>query len=362
MSSNTYHILTVVGARPQFIKAAAMSRAIGRSDRLVETIVHSGQHYDYNLSGGFFSELDIPAPKYNLDLGSMPHNKLMGRFMYAFDNILDTERPDLVLVFGDTNTTAAAAIAAAKRNVPLAHVEAGLREWDKSVPEEVNKLLTDSVSDLLFSPTQTGVDNLAGVGRTDGVFLTGDISLDLLHADTKYIDEDILRAKYSLTGAYAFMTCHREANVSSPDHLTAILLGVQAYEGQILFAVHPRTRNAIAEFDLSYLIPGHMTVIDPIGFWESQSLLKHADLAITDSGGIIKEAYYHKVAGIIIDTQTEWLETIAEGWNVIAGPDHQKIASLVNTHKGGERHTQALGDGGAGDRIVSHVINYLDGI
>ena len=360
--SKLFHIITVVGARPQFVKAAALSRAFANSDRIKETIVHSGQHYDHNLSGGFFSELDIPKPKYNLDIGSMSHNKMIGHFLIAFDDIIDAEQPDMILVYGDTNTTSAAAIAAAKRNITLVHVEAGLREWDKSIPEEVNKLITDSVTDLYFSPTQTGVDNLAKVGIKQNVYMTGDISLDLLYTDTKYIAEADIRSKYNLIGDYAFMTCHRDTNTSDPVKLGAILSAICQYNGQVIFPMHPRTKVAILRFGLGGLIGENMIIVEPLGFWETQSLLKYSNLAITDSGGIIKEAYFHKVPGIIIDKQTEWVETLDEGWNVVTGPNENKIKEQLINHKGGQIHTNALGDGKCGKRITDHILSYLDQI
>jgi len=358
-SASTFHIITVVGARPQFVKAAAMSRAIAKSDFLTETIVHSGQHYDHNLSEGFFAELNIPAPKYNLEIGSMSHNKMMGHFLIAFDDIIDEEKPDMVLVFGDTNTTSAAAIAAAKRNIPLTHVEAGLREWDKTIPEEVNKLLTDSVTDLYFSPTQTGVDNLKKVGITNHVYKTGDISLDLLFSQTKYIAESTLREKYNLSGDYVFMTCHRDANTSDKEKLSAILSAVSSDYRKVLFAMHPRTKAAIERYEISHLLGDNIVITEPLGFWETQSLLRHASLAVTDSGGIIKEAYFHKVPGIIIDKQTEWIETLQEGWNIVTGPNKEKIIDTMSAHKPSKVHTNALGDGRCGERIVQILERYL---
>lgn len=355
-----YHIITVVGARPQFIKAAALSKAISNSSRIRETIVHSGQHYDHNLSDSFFKELNIPEPTYNLGIGSQSHNKMIGQFLIDFDDILVVEKPDLVIVYGDTNTTSAAAIAAAKRNIPLAHVEAGLREWDKSIPEEVNKLLTDSVADLLFSPTQTGVDNLKKLGITKNVFLTGDISLDLLFQNPKYLEENKIRTMYNLRGEYAFMTCHRDTNTSNPTKLKAILNGASNCNLPVVFPMHPRTKAAILNFNLGSHISQNIQVVEPIGFWETQSLLKYAAIAITDSGGIIKEAYFHKVPGIIIDAQTEWIETIEEGWNRIAGPNEVKIIEFVASRKNPELHTNALGDGKSGVRIVQSILAYLD--
>ncbi len=360
MSKNsTYHIMTVVGARPQFIKAAALNRAISKSSRLKETIVHSGQHYDHNLSGDFFDELDIPVPKYNLALGSQSHNKMIGQFLIAFDDILELEKPDLIVVYGDTNTTSAAAIAASKRNIPLAHVEAGLREWDKSIPEEVNKLLTDSVADIFFCPTQTGVDNLKKAGIIENVFLTGDISLDLLYQNSKYQTESEIRDKYNLQGEYAFMTCHRDANTSDSNKLEAILNGVSNCELPVVFPMHPRTKAAISDYNLGKNISTNVQVTGPLGFWETQSLLRYATIAITDSGGIIKEAYFHKVPGIIVDAQTEWVETIEEGWNRIAGPDEKKIIEFVKTRENPKIHTNALGDGRCGERIVASIEVFL---
>ncbi|MDF1695820.1 MAG: UDP-N-acetylglucosamine 2-epimerase (non-hydrolyzing) [Saprospiraceae bacterium] len=360
IDSKIFHIITVVGARPQFIKAAALSRAFSKNTRIKETIVHSGQHYDYNLSEGFFRELDLPKPKYNLEIGSQAHNKMIGQFLIAFDDIITKENPDLIVVFGDTNTTSAAAIGAAKRNIPLAHVEAGLREWDKSIPEEVNKLITDSISDLYFSPTQTGVDNLKAVGVTQNVFKTGDISLDLLFHHTQYLDENLLRFKYNLNDAYVFMTCHRDSNTADPQKLSSILQGVAQCGLPVVFAMHPRTKSAIEKFELGHFITPNIQVIEPLGFWETQSLLKYATIAITDSGGIIKEAYFHKVPGIIIDTQTEWIETLDEGWNHIAGPDKDKIIELVQKNKKPSIHTNALGDGNCGDRITKEIETFLD--
>jgi len=353
------HIITVVGARPQFIKAAALSRAIAQSSQLSETIVHSGQHYDYNLSEGFFAELDIPAPKYNLGIGSKSHNKMIGEFLISFDDILQKEQPDMVIVYGDTNTTSAAAIAAAKRNISLSHVEAGLREWDKSIPEEVNKLLTDSVTDLYFTPTQTGIANLKKVGITENVFLTGDISLDLLFQQPKYRSEQDIRNTYKLHGEYVFMTCHRDANTNDKEKLAAILNGVSSCDLPVIFPMHPRTKAAIVKYSLQDQIASHIRIVEPLGFWETQSLLKYAAVAVTDSGGIIKEAYFHKVPGVIIDAQTEWIETIEEGWNTIAGPNQQKIQSLIRSRIKPDTHTNALGDGRCGERIVEIIESYL---
>lgn len=358
-----YHIVTVVGARPQFIKAAALSRAIAKTDRLHEVIVHSGQHYDHNLSGSFFQELAIPAPKYNLGIGSASHNQQMASFITAFDEILTTENPDLVIVYGDTNTTSAAAIATAKRNIPLAHVEAGLREWNKAIPEEVNKLLTDAVTDIFFCPTKTAVDNLAKVGTTNNVHLTGDISLDLLYGtETKYIAKSTLTETYGLAEKYIFMTCHRDRNTDSKANLTAILKAVSEIGQQVIWPVHPRTTKSKKDHGLQALLGKHILTTEPLSFWTTQSLLKHASLAITDSGGIIKEAYFHKVPTVIIDQQTEWVEVVNEGWATVTGPDYDLIKKAASSATIPAVHSNALGDGRCGERVVKELLKYLDRI
>ena len=356
-----YKVLTVVGARPQFIKAAALSRAIRAESRLTEVVVHSGQHYDHNLSGSFFAELDIPEPKYNLGIGSTSHNLQIATFIQRFDSILTDENPDIVVVYGDTNTTAAAAIATAKRNIPLAHVEAGLREWNKAIPEEVNKLLTDAVTDLFFTPTITGVNNLAAAGTRDHVYHTGDISLDLLYgSETQYLELSDLRARFGIRQPYVFMTCHRDRNTDIKTNLKAILTAISTLGRQVLWPIHPRTRKAIDQHQLRSLLTDDILITDPLPFWTTQSLLRKASLAITDSGGVIKEAYFHQVPTIIIDQQTEWLEAVTEGWAVVTGPRQEAIVDAAASISRPTVHTQALGNGTAGLQIVQHMVSYLE--
>lgn len=360
MSDQLFKVISVVGARPQFIKLAGLHRAISKEMSLEHIIVHSGQHYDYNMSGQFFEELEIPQPHYNIGIGSGHHNIQIAKCILGVDEILQKECPDLVIVFGDTNTTAAAAIAASKRNIPIAHVEAGLREFDKSIPEEINKLLTDAVTDLFFTPTQTGVDNLKNGGIVDDVFLTGDISLDLLLDHEKIWKKAEITQKYKVTDEFFFMTCHRAANTDIIENLRQILYTIHDIEKDIIFAIHPRTLEKINVNSLNHLISkDHIKLVDPPGFWETQSLIKHAQMVLTDSGGIIKEAYFHKTPAIILDKQTEWIETVAEGWNVIAGPDKIKILDAISNWQKPERHTNCLGDGHAGQRITNSIMDYL---
>lgn len=349
-----FKILSVVGARPQFIKLAAMHRTIEMySNDFEHVIVHSGQHYDFNMSGQFFEELNIPNPNYNLEIGSGHHVVQMAKCMMGLVEIFEKEEPHIVLVYGDTNTTSAAAICASKCNIKLAHIEAGLREWDKTIPEEINKLLTDSVSDLYFTPTETGRENLLKEGKIENVFVTGDISLDLITGKKT-------EAIASLSDEpYIFMTCHRAANTDNLDNLREILLAVEQLKYRIIFAIHPRTRKAVDRINTSWA-PEHVTLINPPGFWETQAYIRNAKFCITDSGGIIKEAYFYKVPAIIIDKQTEWIETINEGWNIIAGPNTKRILAAIENWQKPEIHTNCLGDGRAGNLIIKEIHNYLN--
>lgn len=374
MNTKKYKILTVVGARPQFIKAAPLSKAIAESENLTEVLVHTGQHYDYALSQQFFEELGLPTPQYNLEIGSGRHAYQMGQILIKLDAVLEHEKPDMVVVFGDTNSTAAAAITAAKNNIPLAHVEAGLREWNKRIPEEINKLLTDSVTDLYFCPTQTGVDNLRKHGITEGVYLVGDIGIDLITNNLDKIIENkpllFNRLNQSLSsnsqskiteGGYYFMTCHRASNTDDVEQLKQILSIFDDIKEPIIFPVHPRTRATIEKYHLQhYLEKSHVKVLEPIGFWDTQVLIRYAKMVLTDSGGVVKEAYFHKVRCCIMDNQIEWIEAVNEGWSKITGANRLKILEAIN---GFELPTTPqshfLGEGIAAQRISAIVDGFL---
>jgi len=351
-----HRICSIVGARPQFIKLAAVCRALKSHKDIHHIIVHSGQHYDHGLSGQFFLELGIPQPDYNLGIGSQSHNAQMASCILKIDEVFNIENPDLVIVYGDTNTTAAAAIAAAKRNIKLAHIEAGLREFDKSIPEEANKLITDSVTDLYFTPTETGRSNLKDEGKVKNVFVTGDISLDLLY-EPKFTS--ILQRLDLESGAYFFMTCHRAANTDNVENLSEIISAINIMEEKVVFAIHPRTASAIEKNHFKITNP-QVVVINDLGFWDTQTLIKNAKFVITDSGGIIKEAYFHKVPAVIIDTQTEWVETVEEGWNTVAGPKRIKILDVIINWQKPDRHSDCLSNGNAGRIIVTEILKYLN--
>ena len=330
-----HKILTVVGARPQFIKAAPLSKALAESANLAEVLVHTGQHYDYALSQQFFDELGLPTPQYNLEIGSGRHAVQMGQTLIKLDAVLEIEKPDMVVVFGDTNSTAAAAITTAKNNIPLAHVEAGLREWNKQIPEEINKLLTDSVTDLYFCPTKTGVKNLEKQGITEGVHLVGDIGIDLITNNLERIKNNnaLLTTLQIIEKQYFFVTIHRAANTVDGEKLRQILLALKAIADDgfdVVFPIHPRTKTAIEQFGLSDILKHpRIKTLEPVGFWDTQSLIFNAKMVITDSGGVVKEAYFHRVPCIIPDTQIEWIEAIEEGWTYLTSADTDKILSRV---------------------------------
>jgi len=351
----TFHLVSVVGARPQFIKLAALHAAMQDFPQFRHSVIHSGQHYDPDMSQSFFEEFDLPQPDVFLHLGSAPHNIQIGQGILALDEVLSNLQPDLVLVYGDTNTTAAAAIAAVKRNIPVAHIEAGLREFDKSIPEETNKLIADALADIWFAPTQTAVDQLAREGKTENVCLTGDIVIDLLGRKFGRGSGDTEQKKNAV-----FLTCHRAVNTDNPERLKSILAAVNQLPVPVTFSVHPRTAKAIYLHGLDSLLSNPaIRVIKPASFWETQQLIRESCCVITDSGGVIKEAYFHQTPCIIIDSQTEWVESVNEGWATIAGADAKMIANAFLHQKVPQIAKQALGDGKAGVKILQFLKDFL---
>jgi len=358
----SYKILHIVGNRPHLIKLAPVSRAIINEPKLEQVIVHTGQHYDEMMSDHFIKQLGLPRPVYNLEVGSSGALRQIGTVLIKLEDIFEKESPNLVLVYGDTNSTAAGAIAAAKSNIPLGHVESGLREYDKNIPEEINKLLTDSVTDLFFVPTPTGVANLKKEGKEKHVYNTGDVGLDLVFQSETEISKanSILAANDLIKGDFVFMTCHRANNTASKEKLQAILEAANEINKKIYFPIHPRTLKTIKSFNLEHLInkPNWVTS-DPIGFFETQALIKNAFFCLTDSGGVTKESYFHETPAIITDVQTEWLETIEEGWCHVAGPNKSKIIEIAKSIVPGVKGKKSLGDGQASNKIVEIIVNFL---
>jgi len=354
-------ILSIVGARPQFIKAAAVSRVLGQVDGMDELLVHTGQHYDNNMSDVFFGELDIPEPAYNLGIGSGSHGQQTGKMLERLEEVVLRERPDRVLVYGDTNSTLAGALAAAKLHVPVAHVEAGLRSFNRHMPEEINRVLTDHVADVLFAPTDQAVINLRQEGIPDErVHLVGDVMYDaaLYYAD-KGPDPARTLARHDVSaGAYILCTIHRAENTDDPARLRAILHGLSelAKEIDVVLPVHPRTRKAISEAGLEHAINGArgLRLSEPVGYLDMIALEKHAQVIATDSGGIQKEAYFYRVPCVTLRDETEWVELVEHRWNRLAPPvNPEAVAQTIRDAIGtiGDP-VELYGGGQASERIA----------
>jgi UDP-GlcNAc3NAcA epimerase len=342
-------IATVVGARPQFIKAAPVSRALG--SLFEETVIHTGQHYDYGMSEVFFRELEMRPPEYNLGAGGGSHAEQTGKMMIALEKTLLELKPDLVLVYGDTNSTLAGALAAAKLQLQVAHVEAGLRSYNRTMPEEINRVVTDHLSELLFCPTQAAVHNLEQEGINEGVHLVGDVMYDaLLHNLSLARERSTVLADLDLEpGAYALATVHRATNTDDPANMGAILSAFGALPTQVILPLHPRTRKLLAEFSLA--APANVALIEPVGYLDMLVLEQNAGCILTDSGGIQKEAYLLGVRCITLRDETEWVETVAAGWNTLVGADQEKIEMAYrNWIPSGERPA-LYGEGHAAEAI-----------
>jgi UDP-GlcNAc3NAcA epimerase len=320
-------IVTIVGARPQFIKVAAVSRVLRQSCR--EVLVHTGQHYDDNMSQVFFDELDIPRPDYHLEIGSGGHGAQTGAMLAAIEEVLLKEKPDRVMVYGDTNSTLAGALAAAKLHIPVAHVEAGLRSFNRRMPEEINRVLTDHVADLLFCPSQTSVANLAMEGITAGVHQVGDVMHEaLMHAVAiAKRKSDVMDRLHLAAGGYALATIHRAENTDDPVRLTRCVAALREVSRHlpVVFPVHPRTLGKLRAMGDEPDVSGDLRLLEPFGYLDMVRLEAGAAVILTDSGGIQKEAYWLRVPCVTLREETEWVETVQQGWNVLAGADAGRI-------------------------------------
>ena len=343
-------IVSIVGARPQFIKAAALSRLLRR--RHHEILVHTGQHYDPLLSDVFFAELDLPQPDYHLGIGSDTHARQVARILQGVEEILLKERPDRALVYGDTNSTLAGALAAAKLNLPLAHVEAGLRSYNRAMPEELNRVLTDHCAGLLLCPSALAVDNLAREGITRGVYLVGDVMYDSLlrQVDTGRLDSARLAEFDVSPRAYGLATVHRAANTDDPARLASILDALGRLAEPVLFPVHPRTHKAM--LDAALRPSANVRLLDPLGYSDMLLLERHARCVLTDSGGVQKEAFFFGVPCVTLRDDTEWPETVDCGWNVLAGCDADRIVAAAERPLPQGERPPLFGDGHAAEKIV----------
>ena len=337
-------IVSVVGARPQFIKAAAVSRVL--RERHQEVLIHTGQHYDYEMSGIFFDGLEIPPPDANLEVGSGGHGAQTGAMLKAIENVLIAERPDYTLIYGDTNSTLAGALAASKLCIPVAHVEAGLRSFNRRMPEEINRVVADHLSNLLLCPSDTAVRNLATEGISKNVHQVGDVMLDVLNWGRQRLAEKtsgILANLGLAEKGYLLATVHRSENTDDPQRLTQILDSFHCFKEPLVFPVHPRTRKVIAETGRK--MGSQVQLIDPVGYLDMLALAGSARLILTDSGGLQKEAYWLGVPCLTMREETEWVETVEAGWNVLVGADSQKIVDAVRSFTPGKPRIDLYGDG-----------------
>jgi UDP-N-acetylglucosamine 2-epimerase len=345
-------VVTVVGNRPQFVKAAAVSRLL--RERHDEVLVHTGQHYDEEMSQVFFDELPIPRPDRQLGVGSAPAAVQTGRMLEALEPVLRELEPELVVVYGDTNSTLAGALGAAQAHVPVAHVEAGMRSFDRSMPEELNRVLTDHASELLLCSTTTAVENLAREGIDRGVHLVGDTMADVALATARVARErqDVLAEQGVMPGTYVLVTAHRAGNVDDPDRLAALVELLLALPRPVVFPVHPRTRarledaallGRLEEADGLHLSP-------PVGYVELLALAIHARAVVTDSGGLQKEAYLVEVPCVTLRDRTEWVETVETGWNTLVDLDASAALEALERPVPAE-HPDLYGGGNAGERI-----------
>jgi UDP-GlcNAc3NAcA epimerase len=358
-------IVTVVGARPQFIKAAVVSREIRARDTLSETIVHTGQHFDRNMSDIFFENMEIPSPEYNLEVNGLNHGAMTGQMMEKLEKVLLDERPDMVLVYGDTNSTLAGAVTAVKLHIPIAHVEAGLRSYNRRMPEEINRVLTDHASDLLFAPTSTAVENLRREGLPENrIRLVGDVMYDaaLYFGRRAEASSQILKALELTSREYLLATVHRAENTDDPRRLEAICDGLLAAASRrpVVFPLHPRTREALRRVGRLEDIEKGLAVIEPVGYLDMIVLEKNACLVVTDSGGVQKEAYFYRVPCVTLRPETEWVELVTSGWNLLADPiDAATVEEALETHRVPDNDDARglYGDGTTARQIVQELLS-----
>jgi len=345
-------IATVVGARPQFIKAASVSRVLRKDHQ--EILIHTGQHYDANMSDIFFDELHIPRPDFHLGIGSGRHGAQTGAILEKVEEVLIQETPDALLVYGDTNSTLAGALAASKLHIPVIHIEAGLRSFNRRMPEEINRILTDHLSSWLSCPTETAVKNLAAEGITQGVSKDGDVMYDAFLYNLTLAKEksNILQKLGLKPKSYILCTIHRAENTDDPARLTQILKALAKISLPVVLPLHPRTRKIVHELGLTSLLD-RVNVLEPVGYLDMIALEAHTSKLVTDSGGVQKEAYFAGVPCITMRDETEWVETVDVGWNHLSGANEEKILEAVELFTPPDNRPSIFGDGKAAEKIVT---------
>jgi UDP-GlcNAc3NAcA epimerase len=362
-------IVTIIGTRPQFIKASALSRVIrihnqniNNQEKIEEIIVHTGQHFDKNMSDIFFSELEISKPDYNLKVSNLTHGAMTGRMLESIENILQNEQPNLILIYGDTNSTLAGALAASKLHIPIVHIEAGLRSFNNKMPEEINRILVDRISTQLFCPTQTAVNNLNNEGITQGIYNVGDIMYDVtLHYQEKAKQQINLNQWKVKEKGYVLCTIHRAENTDNIARLSSILEALReiAIETQVLLPIHPRTKQLIQKLNKEEWLNG-ITILKPLSYLEMLRLEISAKAILTDSGGVQKEAFFNHVPCITMRDETEWVETVELGWNLIAGANKEKILATYNDTKMKKTNGTPYGNGQSSLKILQKILSDIN--
>ena len=348
-------IISVIGARPQFIKAATVSRALRSESGIQEILIHTGQHYDDKMSAVFFDELDIPRPGFNLEVGYGSHAYQTGMMLMGIENILIQEQPDWVIVYGDTNSTLAGALAASKLHIPVAHVEAGLRSFNKYMPEEINRIICDRIATLLFAPTETAVRNLANEGLSGLTRLTGDVMYD----SVLYYKDKVLHAteKYQTRGIpenYFLLTVHRAENTDNIQNLENIFSALSEINFPVVLPIHPRTAKMISG---NVIVSPNIIIIEPVSYLHMLKLTMDAVKVVTDSGGLQKEAYFLGKPCITVRNETEWIETLHDGWNILTGTTPGKIKQAIQTPIPTAEKGNKFGNGKAAELIVDNLKN-----
>lgn len=358
-------ICTVVGARPQFIKAAAISARIAETENLEEIIIHTGQHYDAGMSDIFFTELNIPKEKYNLEIGSGSQGAQTGRMMEKLEEVLHEEKPDCVLTYGDTNSTIAAAITAVKSHIPIVHIEAGMRSFNRKMPEEINRVITDHVAELNFCSNETAVQNLKNEGRGHTAILVGDVMIDCCRVFGELADKnsDVLSNLKLNPDEYLVVTCHRAENTNDPERLRSIIQSINDLSSSfpVLCSVHPRLKSYMEKYSLTFA--DAVLTTEPLGYLDMLALQKNARVLLTDSGGMQKEAFFFGTPCVTMRDETEWTDTVELGWNAIVGADARKIEESVkqfSTTKPAVPDCSPYGDGYAAEKIISHLKSWLE--
>lgn len=353
-------LLTIAGTRPQLIKVAAVSRELRK--HFTEVLVNTGQHYDYNMAGVFFEQLQIPKPDYDLGVGSMSHGKQTGSMMIKVEEVVKKEKPDAVVVYGDTNSTLAGALVASKLHIPVFHIEAGLRSFNKKMPEEINRVMTDHVSELLFAPTDLAVNNLSKENITQGVYQIGDVMYDAVLFNMSIAeDKHSLKTLGLTTKEFILGTIHRAENTDNEEKMSAIVEAFLKLDSIVYLPLHPRTRAKLIEYNLFQKLTNSTNIIvsEPVSYLEMLLLEKNAKAIVTDSGGVQKEAYFVRVPCFTLRDETEWVETVNTGWNQLVNPMEDDLVKMINSFEPNEYIDNLYGNGHAGEKIARIMKDYL---